>query len=439
MILALLLSAAGTAVLGNAVFPDGAVDYVLAATPFFLLMILVELLLIHAGALKNNPGGQFTFADTWSSVTAGNTQQVWHHLFKRWIPYTLFYRTIYDEYRLVSLRDDDWIAFCAIFVVCDFVYYWYHRFGHSVAILWSGHNVHHSSEHFNFSTALRQSWTQAVMSGMWYLPAALIFPPKMFLVANQWVTIYQFWIHTCIVRRIGILEHVLNTPSHHRVHHDRRVHKNFGGVFIVWDRMFGTFHDELNHGPAEPNVKGDGGETCYFGIQDTISSYSEPAMQTLLHKSFLLGPMGMVAGPGLMTVTADRPLPKACPPSMLRLRIDQKEVPWPGKAYILGQLIICVVGMILCALFDKKTSTEDMTAASAFLVATMIASGLMIDGAISALVLEVLRLCVGITAGLARGLMPLVWVSVFSAVACLLFNRRLLGRSTVGKLHSKTE
>merc|ERR1719409_1074661 len=85
---------------------------------------------------------------------------------------------------------------------------------------------------------------QAATSWMFSLPLALVFPPRLFLAFSQFNTLYQFWVHTCCIRRLGILEYVLMTPSHHRVHHDRRVHKNFGGVLIVWDRLFGSFQDE---------------------------------------------------------------------------------------------------------------------------------------------------------------------------------------------------
>jgi alkylglycerol monooxygenase len=438
-IAALLLSCVGTYLVGQAVFPLGKADYVLSATPFFFLMIVIELLLIEVGgALKNNPGGRFTFSDTWSSITAGNTQQILGHLAKRWIPFGIVYNVIHKDHRLVEIPEDNWIAFCGIFIICDFIYYWYHRFGHSVGLLWSGHNVHHSSEHFNFSTALRQSWSQAVLSGMWYLPAALIFPPRMFAVANQWVTIYQFWIHTCVVRRISFLEHVLNTPSHHRVHHDRRVHKNFGGVLIIWDRMFGTFHDELNHGPVERSITGDGGETCYFGIQDVTTSFAEAATQSLLFRSMVLGPMGFVQGPGLLTCTAERPLPKISPISQLRLRIDQKNMSLFGKVYIGSQLLLCIVGMMFCALHDSTLSNRELAAASFFLLAGMVTSGLLMDGARSAILLELLRCCIGVYIGLVLQVPLLVRACAVSAVLTAGGRSRLLGQPTNLKEKQKT-
>eukprot|EP00041_Stephanoeca_diplocostata_P029069 m.848570 g.848570 ORF g.848570 m.848570 type:complete len:171 (-) comp23488_c0_seq10:146-658(-) len=131
-----------------------------------------------------------------------------------------------------------------LFVGVDFSYYWYHRCAHTNALLWLGHSVHHDSEIYNLSTALGQGVIQAATSWMFDLWLALFFPPRAFLTCRAVNTLYQFWLHTCVIRRLGFLEHIFSTPSHHRVHHDRRVHKNFGGIFIVWDKLFGSFLDE---------------------------------------------------------------------------------------------------------------------------------------------------------------------------------------------------
>ncbi|GAA6088858.1 alkylglycerol monooxygenase isoform X1 [Tachysurus ichikawai] len=125
-------------------------------------------------------------------------------------------------------------------------------------ILWAAHQVHHSSEYYNLTTALRQSVTQQFASWVFYLPMALIVPPSVFAVHIQFNLLYQFWIHTEIVKDLGPLEWILNTPSHHRVHHGRNrycIDKNYGGTLIVWDRMFGTFapeNDKVIYGLTHP-------------------------------------------------------------------------------------------------------------------------------------------------------------------------------------------
>lgn len=139
-----------------------------------------------------------------------------------------------------------WIA---VFLLTDFAYYWAHRFSHEVNVLWIGHVVHHQSEDYNLGVALRQSILQPVLLSWVYWPLAIVgFPPEMFLTAKAVNLLYQFWIHTELIGRMGMLEWVLNTPSHHRVHHGRNpeyIDRNHGGVFIIWDRMFGTFQEEI--------------------------------------------------------------------------------------------------------------------------------------------------------------------------------------------------
>jgi sterol desaturase/sphingolipid hydroxylase (fatty acid hydroxylase superfamily) len=140
-------------------------------------------------------------------------------------------------------------SWAAVFLLVDLAYYWSHRLSHEVNLLWAGHVVHHSSEEYNLAVALRQSSLHGMMTWVFYVPLALIgIPWEMYVSAYALNLVYQFWIHTRAVGRMGWLaEAVLNTPSHHRVHHGRNpkyLDRNHGGVFIVWDRLFGTFQPE---------------------------------------------------------------------------------------------------------------------------------------------------------------------------------------------------
>ncbi len=141
------------------------------------------------------------------------------------------------------------LSWAAVFVLVDLCYYWSHRFAHEINILWAGHVVHHSSEEYNLPVALRQSALHGLMSWVFYMPLAFIGVPwKMFVACNALNLIYQFWIHTRAVGRLSPLgEYILNTPSHHRVHHGvnpKYQDKNYAGVFIVFDRWFGSFQVE---------------------------------------------------------------------------------------------------------------------------------------------------------------------------------------------------
>ncbi|MBD3730761.1 MAG: sterol desaturase family protein [Sphingomonadales bacterium] len=151
---------------------------------------------------------------------------------------------------------DSWIAWVAGFFAMEFAYYWFHRFSHTVRWLWTTHAVHHSAAEFTLPAAVRLGWTGALSLGwMLFVPLVLIgFPPVMVAALLGANLLYQFLLHTEAVKRLGALEWVLNTPSHHRAHHSRDeayLDCNFGGVLIVYDRLFGTFREE----PAEGGLR----------------------------------------------------------------------------------------------------------------------------------------------------------------------------------------
>ena len=147
-------------------------------------------------------------------------------------------------------------AWVVAFVAADFVYYWGHRLSHSCRWYWAAHVVHHSSGWFNYSTALRHSWTPTILN-VHLLAAPLGIRPELVATVNGLGLIYQFFIHTPARTTLGPLEWILNTPSHHRVHHgsnSRYVDRNFGGTLIIWDRVFGTFASEDDAEPARFGV-----------------------------------------------------------------------------------------------------------------------------------------------------------------------------------------
>ena len=153
-----------------------------------------------------------------------------------------------------------WWAFVLCFVLDDFAYYVFHRSAHRVRWFWASHVIHHSSQHYNLSTALRQTWTGFFsLAFLFRLPLFLIgFPPAMVFFCVGINLIYQFWIHTEMVGRMPRwFEAVMNTPSHHRVHHavnPRYLDRNYAGVFIVWDRLFGSFEPERADDPPRYGI-----------------------------------------------------------------------------------------------------------------------------------------------------------------------------------------
>jgi sterol desaturase/sphingolipid hydroxylase (fatty acid hydroxylase superfamily) len=212
------------------------------AIPLFLLAIALEAVLLRRAARW--PG--YRRADTLSNLGCGTLQQAVGVLIGA--ASAALHVAVFDAAHLVTLESSSpWTWVIAFFGV-DFFYYWFHRASHEVNVLWAAHVVHHQSEDYNLGVALRQSLVQPGFSTFFYLPLTLLGVPV--LVTFTMVALnalYQFWVHTELVRDLGVLEHVLNTPSHHRVHHGRNpeyVDRNHAGIFIVWDKLFGTFEPE---------------------------------------------------------------------------------------------------------------------------------------------------------------------------------------------------
>jgi sterol desaturase/sphingolipid hydroxylase (fatty acid hydroxylase superfamily) len=157
-----------------------------------------------------------------------------------------FFIVLY-EHRIAEVGNQWWSWIILLFAE-DCCYYWFHRMHHEVRVLWAAHVNHHSSQHYNLSTALRQTLLTPFTGPVFWAPLPLLgFPPWMVLTAQAWSLLYQFWLHTETIDRLGPLEWFMNTPSHHRVHHGKNVaylDKNHAGIFIIWDRMFGTFAPE---------------------------------------------------------------------------------------------------------------------------------------------------------------------------------------------------
>jgi len=233
------------------------IDYIALAAPLFILMIGLELWVV-----RRNRREYYRFSDSLTNISTGILQQLIGLLCVVWI-YGV-YAWIHQQARIFELSAGSVWVWAVCFVAVDFAYYWYHRLAHELNFLWASHVAHHQSEEYNLSVALRQGAFQPLFSCVFYWPIALLgFPPVVFAACLAFDTLYQFWIHTRTIDRLGPLEAVLMTPSHHRVHHGRNpiyIDRNHGGCFIVWDKWFGTFEPE-----SEPVV---------FGITTPLRSWN---------------------------------------------------------------------------------------------------------------------------------------------------------------------
>ncbi len=216
--------------------------FVALAIPFFILLIGVEIL-----ATRRKPELRYHFADSITNLSCGVGQQVLEPFLR-----TLglgVYVFLYDKCRVFTVPASSVAGWVVLLLAVDFFYYVVHRASHRVNFFWASHVVHHQSEEYNLSVALRQSWIEILLTWVFYLPLAVVgFAPAAFVAMSTLNTLYQFWIHTRVVKRLPApLEWLFNTASHHRVHHGvnpKYIDKNYAGILIVWDRLLGTFQEE---------------------------------------------------------------------------------------------------------------------------------------------------------------------------------------------------
>ena len=247
--------------------------------------------------------GRYRFGDVIGNIGCGLTEQL-TGIFSK-IGVIALYTFIYSNFRITTITHD-WYWGIALFIGVDFFYYWAHRKSHEISLFWVGHIVHHQSEDYNLSVALRQGTFQKLFTAPFFWPLAILgFDPVWFLFIGAFVTVYQFWIHTEYIDKMGWFEWFFNTPSHHRVHHGRDpeyIDKNHGGTLIIWDRIFGTFKEET----VTPNY----GVTDQLKTYNPISATLKPIVQIFNKvnlspqfsdklKSLFLGP-GWVSSPNSM-------------------------------------------------------------------------------------------------------------------------------------------
>ena len=214
---------------------------VIIAIPMYFTLMAAEL--IYESVSKRRT---YRLNDAITNINTGVLQQLTNTfiaLFRIGI-----YIYIYESFALFRL-EENWMTFILAMLLWDLCYYWEHRMAHRISLFWGGHVVHHQSEEYNLSVALRQTSTGFIWGFPFFLPMALLgIAPMQFVLVGGLNLLYQFWIHTEHIKKLPRwVEYLFNTPSHHRVHHGRDpkyVDKNYGGILIIWDRLFGSFKAE---------------------------------------------------------------------------------------------------------------------------------------------------------------------------------------------------
>jgi len=228
-------------------------NLIVAAVPFFVLAIIVEWL--YGLARHRNT---FRLSDSISSLFLGVLSQA-----RRFVTLGLggyIYFLVTAHFSLELMAADHWFTWVLAMVLYDLCYYWQHRMGHERTLLWAAHVAHHQSEDYNLTTALRQTSTGFLLDWVFYIPMYLLgIPAEVVVTVGAISLIYQFWVHTEHLPKLGWYEWVFVTPSNHRVHHaqnDIYMDRNYGGILILWDRIFGTFQEELASEPPVYGIRG---------------------------------------------------------------------------------------------------------------------------------------------------------------------------------------
>lgn len=232
---------------------------ILYAIPFFIIAMLLELYVAFKKGIKTYQG-----KDAFTSIALG-LGNVFIGFISKIVVLGFFYY-VYENFRLFTIPIT-WWSFILLFFADDLSYYWFHRISHENRFMWASHVVHHSSQQYNLSTALRQTWTGSFFSFVFWLWLPLLgFHPAMIIFMMAISLLYQFWIHTQTINKLpSWFEAVFNTPSHHRVHHGSNplyLDKNHAGILIIWDKLFGTFQPELTAEPVQ------------YGLVNNINSYN---------------------------------------------------------------------------------------------------------------------------------------------------------------------
>ncbi len=390
-----------------------------AAAPAFILLIGVELLV---GWLRGRT--HYRFNDSLVSISLGMLSQV-VGVFTAAIGLTAYAVTF--QWAPFPLPGDAWWTWVLAIVLYDLVYYWMHRLGHEVNVLWANHVVHHSSEEYNLSTALRQPSTGFLTGWLFTWPLALLgIPPLVFAIAATANLLYQYWIHTQQIGRMGWFDRWFASPSNHRVHHgqnDYCLDRNFGGIFMIWDRLFGTFVDER------------AGEQIVYGIRGPLRSFS-PLRANLHYYADLWRDCRLADSwgdririwfkhPGWRPAAAERALPLQ-KPALEKFEKFDPQVPRGLSGYCLLQFILSLGMTVHFLVVNASAPRGPLYAYGALLALTLWCIGGMLEGRSRVARLEYLRLA--LLAGAAAGwgtvaeaapLLPLIGVPAGAALSAL--------------------
>ncbi len=403
-------------------------DLVALAAPFFILAVLAELI------VDKLRGSHFYRAnDAINSISTGMLYMTIGY-FTKFVA-LLAWGFVLQNFALIDMPLSWFDAtprgiglWLAAALGWDLCYYWFHRMSHEISILWASHAVHHQSEDYNLSTAQRQTSTGFLFGWIFYLPLFVIgFPLEVLLTVGAINLIYQFWVHTQLIRRLGVLDRILITPSNHRVHHaqnERYIDKNYGGIFILWDRLFGTFEEERDDEPV------------IFGVRKPLANWNPIWANFQVYDYLLYDAIRTRRWRDKLGIwfrrTGWRPadMEAAHPKAHADLANFKKFDPWIGtgmRRYVMFQFIAAILLALLVSNLYLGGGLRSVAILCLLLWSQLFALGLLNQGRPHALALEMLRLVavngIGLLAltytGFALTATGWVWAGLYSVTSLL--------------------
>ncbi|MEQ8925253.1 MAG: sterol desaturase family protein [Fulvivirga sp.] len=402
------------------------INPIILSIPIYFLLIGIELIIQWVTKKK-----LYRLNDAVTNISCGITQQLSGIFLK--VLGVGAYALVYHYFHIFEIPST-WYWFIVLFIGADFFYYWAHRMSHEINLFWGGHVVHHQSEDYNFSVALRQGSFQILWTFFFYFPLAIIgFKPVDFVFVSALVTVYQFWIHTETINKMGWFELVFNTPSHHRVHHGRDpkyIDKNHAGVFIIWDKMFGTFQKEE--------------EKPTYGITKPINSWN-PVWVNLDHYAQMVKQWPQIKGiNNKLKFLFNKPgwLPEELGGYQAPQEVDKAtytkyhtQTPTRLNAYVLFQYIIAL-GITALFLFNySKLDVVYQIGAVLSIMVTVVSAGALLDNKSWGYPMEFSRLIVFLVIGVFIAFMySMSWLYLASVVYLILSIVVLPSRSKSAEL-----
>jgi sterol desaturase/sphingolipid hydroxylase (fatty acid hydroxylase superfamily) len=351
------------------------------AIPLFVGLILLEYFISKKKGLQ-----YFNLHSSIANISIGIAERL-ADVFVAGIFYYI-YDTIQKKYGFFQIHSGIFIGIL-LFIATDFIWYWYHRLGHEINILWMAHIVHHQSEDYNFTVSARITLLQAVFRhGFWLILPLIGFPAGMITVMLLIHGLYPFFIHTRLIGKLGILEYILVTPSHHRVHHasnEKYLDKNYGDVLIIWDKLFGTFvkeEEEPVYGLTKPlNTYSFLWQHFHFFIELWLQIKNTTGLKEKI--KVLFGRPDKV-DPSLRKKAED----------IFNIHQSQITIDKPLNKYVVWQMIILLFSLSIFILFEQYCSVKIKVAFSLITILTLINCGAIMEQKRWVFYMEYIRLAV---------------------------------------------